>query len=333
MIVYEPSYYESFRCLASDCPDNCCKEWDVLVDNEAIARFQKVPGVLGEALKKNIYTENGESYIAFNGGKCPFLRTDGLCGLQTELGEEMLCNTCRTYPRIHHDYGDFQELELELSCPEAARIILSSPVEPRIAKEVPGGEEPGYDRRAMEILKASRKAILDFLQEPGYSVAQQLQMLLLYAYEVDEALNYFPEDPLEPFCADNYQDAGLPEMPGTMEDIFRFYADLEILTDEWKQRLAAGPVENGWDPRMTRLIRYFVERYWLQAVSDLDLASRAKFIVISCLVIRHMGGDLCRAAQLYSKEIENDAENMDAILDGSFMSPEFRDAVLLRLLK
>ena len=32
MEVTKPSYYDSFRCLASACPDSCCKEWDVDVD-------------------------------------------------------------------------------------------------------------------------------------------------------------------------------------------------------------------------------------------------------------------------------------------------------------
>ena len=59
---------------------------------------------------------------------------------------------------------------------------------------------------------------------------------------------------------------------------------------------------------------------------------RVKFIIASCLVIRNLGGDLRDTAQLYSKEIENDADNLDAILDGAYTSPALADLSLLGLL-
>lgn len=79
-------------------------------------------------------------------------------------------------------------------------------------------------------------------------------------------------------------------------------------------------------------MRYFIERYWLQAVSDFDLVGRVKFAVISCLVIKLLGGNLLQTAQRYSKEIENDPDNVDAILDGAYTCPAFTDDKLLGLL-
>ena len=75
-----------------------------------------------------------------------------------------------------------------------------------------------------------------------------------------------------------------------------------------------------------------MERYWIQAVSDYDLYSRVKFAIVSCLLIRQLGGDLMETAQLYSKEIENDADNVDAILDAAYSHPAFTDDKLLSLL-
>ena len=57
-----------------------------------------------------------------------------------------------------------------------------------------------------------------------------------------------------------------------------------------------------------------MDRYWLQAVADYDLVSRVMLTVASCLMIRTLGGDLVQTAQAYSKEIENDIDNIDAIL-------------------
>ena len=67
-------------------------------------------------------------------------------------------------------------------------------------------------------------------------------------------------------------------------------------------------------------------------MADYDLVSRVKLAITSCLVIRTLGGDLVRTAQQYSKEIENDVDNVDAILDGACTSPALTDAALLGLL-
>ena len=40
-------YTEDFSCLAGSCPDTCCKDWEIILDEDAISRYQKMPGVLG----------------------------------------------------------------------------------------------------------------------------------------------------------------------------------------------------------------------------------------------------------------------------------------------
>ena len=76
-----------------------------------------------------------------------------------------------------------------------------------------------------------------------------------------------------------------------------------------------------------------MERYWLQAVSDYDLAGRVKFIVISCLLVGLLGGEYVQTAQLFSKEIENDADNVEAILDAAYSARPFADDKLLGMLQ
>ena len=80
------------------------------------------------------------------------------------------------------------------------------------------------------------------------------------------------------------------------------------------------------------MARYGVERYWLQAVSDYDLISRVKMIIASCLLVKALGGDPVETAQLYSKEIENSADNVDAVLDAAYTLPAVTDNKLLGLL-
>ena len=111
-----------------------------------------------------------------------------------------------------------------------------------------------------------------------------------------------------------------------------FFRQLEILTPQWQQQLDADNTPGHWSGAYGLLARYFVQRYWLQAISDFDLMGRVKLCVILCLLIRELGGDLVQTAQLCSKEIENNAENVDALLDAAYTWQAFTDDRLLRLL-
>ena len=54
-----------------------------------------------------------------------FLNDENLCDLYKALGPDALCDTCRMYPRHTEEYEGLRELSLTLSCPKAAKIILS----------------------------------------------------------------------------------------------------------------------------------------------------------------------------------------------------------------
>lgn len=326
MLLRKPGYFDSFRCLAGGCPDSCCHQWEVQVDAVAAERYRALPGQLGEDLRKALRQEDGETYLTLAEGRCPMWRADGLCRIQAELGEAALCQTCREFPRLRHDYGDFVELGLELSCPEAARLILSRPLT-WVTETLPGGENPEYDGDAMALLLESRERAFKILEE-ARPIPQRLALLLLYGAAVQGALDgaEMPEFSEDAALAT----AKAMAQRGSMEKILEFFRDLEILTPQWEKRLSH-PEPVAWEPGHIRLAEYLVGRYWLQAVADYDLYSRVKLSVVACLVVKHLGGDLVATAQLFSKEIENDAENVDAILDAAYDCPAFSDAILLGL--
>ena len=109
MLISKPSYFDEFRCIASNCPDSCCKEWDVQVDAAAARYYRSLSGPLGDRLREVLKDADGETVMEITQGRCPMWRDDGLCRIQAELGEEALCKTCREFPRLTHDYGDFIE--------------------------------------------------------------------------------------------------------------------------------------------------------------------------------------------------------------------------------
>ena len=331
MKVTKPIYFDTFRCIASACPDSCCQEWGVQVDEASAEYYRGLPGDLGDRLRQVLAEEDGETVMTIENRRCPMWRQDGLCRIQAELGHEALCKTCREFPRLTHDYGDFVELGLELSCPEAARLILEDTDGQLVVTETDGGETADYDTDAMAVLKATREHALSLLSDPAYTPNQALALLLVYGYQAQQILDGDEPPEFDPeLILEQIADVA---KPAKAEDMFRFFETLEILTPRWAERLQNPGTPLAWMEEFRSLARYFVQRYWLQAVSDYDLVCRVKLMVISCLVIRNLGGDLVQTAQSYSKEIENDADNIDAILDAAYENPVFTDDRLLYLLK
>ena len=329
MLITKPDYFDRFQCIAGRCPDSCCKEWDVQVDPASAAVYRSLTGALGDRLREVLRDEDGETVMTILKGRCPMWRSDGLCRIQAELGESALCKTCREFPRLTHDYGDFVEMQLELSCPEAARFILTQESPEFLSEETGITQDAEYDKEAMAILKVTREKVLALLFDSSRPVPEALALALLYGYQAqgeldgDEVQDFDPETALE--SVQKFLKAGSPkEMAG-------FFLTLELLTPDW-EKLLQSPSPAPWTDHYRALAGYLVQRYWLQAVADYDLYCRVKFIMISCLLVKNLGGDIFRTAQLYSKEIENNIDNVEAILDAAYAHPAFTDDKILGML-
>lgn len=331
MLIRKSHYFDRFRCIADLCPDSCCKDWEVQLDLDTAQFYRNLSGELGDTLRRVMKEDPEAGTVMINeNGRCPMWRQDGLCQIQAQLGEAALCQVCRDYPRLTHDYGNFIELGLELSCPEAARLIFSTPSAPMVEATVGGDAPAEYDEEAMSILLQTRAAAIEILENPAYSVPEALILLLFYSHQAQALLDGEPVPDFSPETI--LSQASEWAIPADAPALLNFFSSLEILTDAWTQRLKSPPTPSSWTQDYRKLARYGVERYWLQAISDYDLVCRVKLILLSCLLVRLLGGDLCATAQTYSKEIENSADNVDAILDAAYTEPAFTDRALLSLL-
>lgn len=330
MTAYYPGYYDQFHCIASACPDSCCKEWAVDVDSASAAYYRFLTGALGDSLRSVLQDTEDGTIMTIRDGRCPMWREDGLCRIHAELGHDALCKTCRDFPRLTHDYGDFVEYGLELSCPEAARLILTASAQDFISQTQANGSAGDYDPEIMKILLESRKAVLDFLKCSNHTLPENLSIILLYGHSVQAQLDggapaYFDPEA----CLDvARQHAG----SGDWDALFAFFGALEILTEQWRTRLQTKPVPVRWNGALRNLMCYMVQRYWLQTISDYDLVCRVKLAIIACLLVGALGGDTIETAQLFSKEIENDPDNIEAILDGAYSAHALTDANIISLL-
>ncbi|MDO4608438.1 MAG: flagellin lysine-N-methylase [Clostridia bacterium] len=329
MIIRKSLYFDKFSCIAAACSDSCCKEWQVELDDITAQNYLNLKGDLGERLRKVMYQDDGTWVFNNINDRCPMWRNDGLCRIQAELGEASLCNTCRQFPRLTHDYGDFKEYTLELSCPEAARLILESGFAPMQEEVNFETSKADYDTIDMQILLRTREKMLHILSDKTRPVGEVLALALLYGCQAQSELDGGKEQDFDMQSALNI--AHKQAKGGNVQDIINFFKGLEILTPQWKERLK-NPKNSLWQVKHLNLARYFVERYWLQAISDFDLYARVKFMIISCLLVKFLGGDIIETAQLYSKEIENNADNLEAIFTAAYNNPAFTDDKLLGLL-
>lgn len=132
-VVQAPRYMQEFKCVGSSCVENCCTGWRVAIDKPTYQQYQTVKveplaSMLKQHVRKSRDSASG-GYAAIelkSTQACPFLDEARLCQIHAGLGAQALSVTCNEYPRVYTEDGDAQGLVASLSCPEAARLALSS---------------------------------------------------------------------------------------------------------------------------------------------------------------------------------------------------------------
>lgn len=126
MKILKPYFYDEFKCTGGECIDTCCAGWRIVIDETTLCKYDEVNGDFGLKLRENINREDKNSFKLNEKHHCPFLNKELLCDIYIELGEDMLCNTCKIYPRVTRVLGDITEQNLLLSCPEISKLIVEN---------------------------------------------------------------------------------------------------------------------------------------------------------------------------------------------------------------
>lgn len=123
--TFLPKYMVEFKCISSSCTDSCCAGWDINIDEDTYNNYINCNGELEELIKGK-YIQNKEEHDFFNHGfmvlkdetRCPFLNSDMLCDIHGGVGEENLCITCKSYPRVFNIVDNVYEKSGLPSCIE-----------------------------------------------------------------------------------------------------------------------------------------------------------------------------------------------------------------------
>ena len=130
-IILQPKYVADFQCDGSKCNAKCCGKWRIDIDMDTYKKYQRIKN---PAMRKKILSSIQPSTIQTgfqiklnNKAVCPLLCEGNLCYIQRNMGEGALSQTCKVYPRMVQQIGNYQFRMLAMTCPVAAESALLSP--------------------------------------------------------------------------------------------------------------------------------------------------------------------------------------------------------------
>lgn len=130
MYYRQPQYFKDFRCIGSDCHDNCCNGWRINWTEKEVDKLKNAENISHE-LKEIVETyfidekiKNAYKVQFDERGKCPCLTEDGWCRIQRELGAEYLSYVCMAYPRNYIISDNCNYRYCNMSCPETMKKLL-----------------------------------------------------------------------------------------------------------------------------------------------------------------------------------------------------------------
>lgn len=120
--------YAEFACASGACPDTCCIGWDVLVDSNTYDSYAALEEPLKSKICEKIEAAGIDEQKTYKiqmlkDGRCPFLNEQNLCNIYIDCSPDMMCNTCKIYPRKRILFYDTIMATVMVSCLEAVEML------------------------------------------------------------------------------------------------------------------------------------------------------------------------------------------------------------------
>ncbi|MGL5066243.1 MAG: flagellin lysine-N-methylase [Sarcina sp.] len=182
--------------MGGACIDSCCVGWSIDIDKTTFRQYHKVKDAdMKKMFQKNVHNNEhctcddidyGQVKLAED-KRCPFLDDKNYCVIHSNLGEEYLSNVCTSFPRITNKVDGLYEFSLDVSCPEAARILLlkEDGIEFEERKESLGKHIVSVEINTknkdsylpVEHFNAMREVSIQIVQDRNYSIDERLYIL------------------------------------------------------------------------------------------------------------------------------------------------------------
>lgn len=286
MLYVRPDFYDGFRCIAAACRHSCCVGWEIDVDADTLEYYQGLEGPLGDELRRQIDLSPSPHFHLTSDERCPFLRSDGLCRLICELGEDSLCDICALHPRFYNEYPGRIEMGLGLCCEEAARLLTEGNAPLRLLSESDGEKDAPPTP-----LLLMRERIFGLLADGSRSLTARM----------DSSLRLTGQR----LCSFDAKESAA------------FFLTLERMDESWTtllETLIAAHVP-ALEPRLSstryaRIAGYLVYRHFASAESEAEAALRLQFCFLAVRLVCALESLSADALRLFSAEIEYSDENI-----------------------
>ena len=327
MIYTYPDYYKNFKCIADKCEATCCAGWQIMIDDEAMDKYDKYNGDFKKRLNKGINKKESCFKQRIN-GRCIFLNKENLCDMQLSMGEEGLCKICSEYPRHIEEFENVRETTLSVSCPVVAADLLSNKNKVAFYDIETDEEETfeDFDLLFYSMLTEARQKIIEVLQNRKLSVYLRMYIVLAIAHDLQGRINraqYFEfEDVLNKYLNKKVQLKVAENLIEYEKDEFaKFCYNREIFRDMYKlehlipgfgmqiRRTEKSLYGRGvkyynnidkafrkwqknackdYEIKLEQLLVYFIFTYMCGAVYDGDLYGKVYMSVMSVFIINEM---------------------------------------------
>lgn len=284
MMLFFPSYYYGFRCIADKCRHSCCVGWEISVDEGTMEKYLALD-------REDILSHIADGVITLcDNGRCPFLLDSGLCRLISELGDSHTSLICQRHPRFYHRVGDRLECGIGLSCEEACRIVLSS---------------DGYSEFVTVDLDG------EVAEETDFDTLSHRE----YIYSVLKSESLFSEKFL--MIKKKYEISNIH----SKEEWEEILDSLEYLDEGHRGMFKVGSSYNVGEEYLERFLAYLIFRHVSVADSYDNLRARLGFCLLLTDILagflsdgEHSFAEICDYARIISEEIEYSEDNTDSLI-------------------
>ncbi|SHI78432.1 flagellin lysine-N-methylase [Pseudobutyrivibrio xylanivorans] len=344
MIYRKQNGYDAFKCIADKCPKSCCVGWQIMIDEDSIKKYKNTAGDFGARLNGSINFEEG--CFKQNNTRCAMLNNNGLCDLHSTLGEDMLCHTCKMFPRHVEEFQDIREYSLSLSCPEFTRMISEPDYEFAFTESeddvLDDPEEfEDYDFLLFDKLEYSRDKMLELAATKSISLQDRMSLIGAMGLKLqrlyDEGLIFDMDDvdfDEEFDCAGTGALLSLPYCTKSMDTLL----EMEVLEESWHDSIRSAQTfwnDNSsdfvtWKTAMypeaatefifEKIFESLLFTYFCGAVYDGQIYARTMIAVQSTRWLMMLSAadkntPLNQVIYLYSREVEHSDLNVNALIE------------------
>ena len=246
--TFLPKYMIEFKCVSSNCIDSCCAGWDINIDEDTYNKYENSTGELKGLLDRK-FIKNEDEYDSFNYGfmvlkdenRCPFLNSNMLCDIHGGDGQENLCITCKSYPRVFNIVDNVYEKSGLPSCMEICTRAFLNKDKMEFVESKEDIEEKNIEIRRIidsEAFEGTESLLqyfwdirvisINIMQDRNFSIEERLNILKNFYNQIDRIYNSGEFDNIEELLEDfNNEDIDCGELKGVVfKEKNEFYISL-----------------------------------------------------------------------------------------------------------